>query len=145
MMKKLIVSMCCSFALFFSQYTIAGQFETFGDTEVHYISFPSTFLSPEIAKNYGIERSSYVAVVNISVLDASSDQKTPMKANVAGSARNLIGNAKELEFKEIVETGAIYYIATVSYANQETFRFTIDVTADGKTNTLKFQNMFYTD
>ena len=50
----------------------AEQKEVMGDWNVHYIAFGSGFLTPEIAKNYGITRSKYNGVVNISVLKTTT-------------------------------------------------------------------------
>ncbi|MGR5470143.1 DUF4426 domain-containing protein, partial [Vibrio astriarenae] len=41
--------------------TMAGQFKTMKDIEVHYITFNSTFLTPKIARSYDIKRNGYNA------------------------------------------------------------------------------------
>ena len=60
--------------------------------EVHYIVFPTTFLTPEIAKANGLIRSKYNALVNISVLDKTT--KIAQRIDISGTARNLIGTTK---------------------------------------------------
>ncbi len=120
-----------------------GQFKKLGNLEAHYSAFPSTFLQPNIAKHYGIERSSYAGVINISVLDAKN--KNALKVNIKGVARNLLGNLINLEFKEIVEGDSVYYIAAINYRNEETYRFEIDIQQNNQTQTLKFQQKFYVD
>jgi len=49
----------------------AEQFKNIGNLEVHYSSFPSTFLTPEVANTYRITRSRYSAVVNVHQQQAS--------------------------------------------------------------------------
>ncbi|MFD2097103.1 DUF4426 domain-containing protein [Corallincola platygyrae] len=120
--------------------------EKFGDVHVHYVAFSSTFLTPAIAKAYGIKRSRTSGLVNISVLDAGKQGSPAMAVGIKGEARNLIGNRVDLDFKEIREENAIYYIAPIDYSNEETFRFKIDLTlADGSVKTVEFQQKFYAD
>ena len=92
-----------------------GQFKQLGDWEVHYIAFPSTFLQPNIAKHYGLERSKYSGVINISVLDSRHKDKPAQQVEIVGQARNLLGNTVSLDFKEVVEGDAVYYIAPIKF------------------------------
>ena len=66
-MKKLFFLL--SALLFSALPAQAEQLKNIGDLEVHYSSFPSTFLTPEVASTYRIQRSRYSAVVNVTVLD----------------------------------------------------------------------------
>lgn len=130
---------------FFSGSVFAENMKKMGDWNVHYIAIGATFLTPEIAKTYGIERSRYNGLVNISVLD-NTQKDTPAKAvSIVGQARNNVGQTKTLEFKEVKEGDAIYYLAQIKYNNEETFHFDIDITDNGKTQKLKFTQKFYVD
>ncbi|WKE66174.1 DUF4426 domain-containing protein [Gallaecimonas kandeliae] len=123
----------------------AEQMMKFGQYDVHYQALPTTFLTPQVASTYHIERSRYQGLVNIAVLDSGNNQAA-VAADLKGEARNLLGNVIELKFKEIREGNAIYYIATLPYTNEERFRFSIDITPPGgKTFTLKFEQQFYVD
>lgn len=129
----------------FSGSVFAENMKKIGDWNVHYIAIGATFLTPEIAKTYGIERSRYNGLVNISVLD-NTQKDTPAKAvSIVGQARNNVGQTKTLEFKEVKEGDAIYYLAQIKYNNEETFHFDIDITDNGKTQKLKFTQKFYVD
>ncbi|TAA41770.1 DUF4426 domain-containing protein [Corallincola spongiicola] len=120
--------------------------EKFGDIHVHYVAFSSTFLTPAIAKAYGITRSRTNGLVNISVLDTGKEGSPAVAVKIKGEARNLIGNQVTLKFKEIREESAVYYISPIAYSNEETFRFEIELTHDdGTVNTVKFQQKFYAD
>lgn len=123
----------------------AEQFAKIGDVEVHYSSFPSTFLTPDIAKQYQIQRSRYNGVVNITVIDTAAEGKPAVAAFVSGKAKNLIGHEKKLAFREIREGNAIYYIAEIKHANEERFTFTIDISRQGTKGALDFQQTFYVD
>jgi hypothetical protein len=124
--------------------TQGGQFKSLGPWQVHYIAFPSTFIQPNIAKAYGLERSGYKAIVNISVLKDSKD--TPaQKVKISGDARNLLGNKQQLEFKEVVEGDSIYYLAQIDINNEEIQRFTVNISQGNNHQVLNFQQKFYVD
>jgi hypothetical protein len=88
-----------------------------GDWEVHYIALNTTFLTPDIAKNYGIVRSRYNALINISVLDRQNKQAQSVV--LTGQARNLLGVLKTLSFKQVKEGEAIYYLAVLPFSDRE--------------------------
>ena len=121
----------------------AEQKEVLGNWDVHYIAFPSTMLTPQIAQANGIVRSKYNSVVNISVLDSATKQAQDV--SVVGTATNLLGTKKPLSFKKVVEGEAIYYLATLKFANLETYRFAIDVQNGNETQTLNFQQKMYAE
>ncbi len=117
----------------------------FENLEVHYIGLPSVILQPEIAKLYGIERSRYNGFVNISALDTSKANKPAKRIGISGSATNLVGQKIPLEFEQVIEGNAIYYLATIKYPNDETYRFDILINDNGKQHNLKFTQKFYTE
>ncbi|MER2493608.1 DUF4426 domain-containing protein [Catenovulum sediminis] len=114
--------------------------------EIHHIAFPSTFIQPATAKAVGIDRRGNNGVINISVLDTDMSKK-PMNIAVSGYAQNLVGHRKELDFKQVDEGDAIYYLAQIRHSNEETFRFFIRLT-DPKTGIAKsfqFQQKMWVD
>ncbi len=128
--------------------SIAGQFKTMKDIEVHYIAFNSTFLTPKIARSYDIKRNGYNAVINISVLDRASLGKPAVSAIISGQAKNLIGQTQKLTFREVKEGEgeAIYYLSELNISNEETFTFDIDIKAGNKgSGKLKFTQKFYVE
>lgn len=54
----------------FAAPAVAEQSKRLGPWEVHYNAFNSTLLRPEMARQYGLERSNTVATLNIAVLAA---------------------------------------------------------------------------
>ncbi|MGF1747212.1 DUF4426 domain-containing protein [Vibrio cionasavignyae] len=132
--------------LVFSTAGYAGQYKTIKDAEVHYVVFNSTFLTPEVARSYGLKRNDTIAIVNVSVLDRASLGKPAMSAEITGEAKNLIGQTKTLDFKEIKEGDAIYYLAQFSITNEERYQFTIDVDAGMKgRGPISFSQQLYTE
>ncbi|MDH5473496.1 MAG: DUF4426 domain-containing protein [Gammaproteobacteria bacterium] len=120
----------------------------FGDYVVHFNAFRSDSLTPEIAKAYGLTRRNNRMIVNITVQKRTADGKTlPVKANVTGFASNLTGQVKNLEFNEIHDGDAIYYLAQDQVANHETLKFDIKAVPEGETISakVKFKQQFFTD
>jgi hypothetical protein len=121
----------------------AEQKEQLGEWDVHYIVVNSTFFSPEIARQYGVVRSKYNALVNISVLNSDSQQAQTV--GMQGTATNLLGTEKKLTLKKIQEGDAIYYLAVFNFRNEETYRFNIEIRRGNTAETLKFQQKMYVD
>lgn len=119
----------------------AEQKKVLGDWEVHYIAFPSTFLTPEVARANEITRSTTQAVVNISVLDKRT--KEALDVSVSGNARNLLGTNKSLDFKTVREGEAIYHLASVSFDDKEMLRFSIELKQGTVSQVLNFQQKMY--
>ena len=132
-------------AFSFITTTSAENMKKMADINVHYIALNSTFLTPEIAKTYGLERSRYKGLVNISVLDNTKKGNPAKTVIMTGKARNDVGQIKSLEFTEVKEGDAVYYLAQVSYANEETIYFDINISDKGKQHNLKFSQKFYVD
>ncbi|MCG9583993.1 DUF4426 domain-containing protein [Vibrio tubiashii] len=124
----------------------AGQFKTIKDVEVHYSAFNSTFLTPQVARSYKLKRNGYSAILNISVLDNSQVGKPAITAELSGSAKNLIGQTRELSFREVKEGSAIYYLAEFPISDEERLTFNIDVSAGNKgAGALKFTQKFHVE
>lgn len=138
-----VVSVMAIFLMAFSWQASAEQKQVLGNWDVHYIVVNSTFFSPEIARQYGLVRSKYNALVNISVLNSDSQQAQTV--GMSGTATNLLGTEKALSFKKVQEGDAIYYLAVFSFRNEETYRFNIDIQRGDRVETLKFQQKLYVD
>ena len=132
-----IAMACLSISVF------AEQKQTLGEWDVHYMVVGTPFLTPEVAASYGIVRSKFNALVNISVLNKTSGEA--QRADVTGTAKNLLGNTRKLTFKKVEDGDAIYYLAVLPFRDQETFRFDIDVQKGASKQTLKFQQKMYVD
>jgi len=147
-MKK-ILSIMYLIALLPWSYASAQQSQEFGEFEIHYSALNSSFLTPEVATAYGIRRSSSRALINISVLKSGeAELPVAVSATVVASGRNLTGQTRNVEMREIDQgDGAIYYIGELSVRNMEMFDFTVLVTPQGTTEPLKvkFRQQFYTE
>ena len=145
--KSSIFSLLVLLVSCFSAGVFAENSKAFGDYIVHYNAFRSDTLTPEIAKAYSLTRRNNRMVANITVQKKNGDVTKPVKAKVTGFASNLTGQTKELEFKEIHDGEAIYYLAQSQVSNRETLNFNIKVTPAGESlvGNVKFKQQFFTD
>ncbi|MCP5162363.1 MAG: DUF4426 domain-containing protein [Hahellaceae bacterium] len=124
----------------------AEQKEDFGAYEVHYSAFNSTFLSPEVAKQYDIVRSKAIGVINISVLKKVPGKLAePVAAQIEGIVSNDIQQQVQLPFHRVTEGRAIYYIAEFQFAESEllTFNVTSHVNGESQPMKIRFVQNFY--
>ncbi|MEP1444951.1 MAG: DUF4426 domain-containing protein [Paraglaciecola sp.] len=143
MNKGLSAIICLTLGWLFLSSASAEQKQQLGGWDVHYMALNSTFLTPQVAKEYGIVRSKFNGLINISVLN--TDDQSAQSVVLTGQAKNLLGVVKELKFKQVTEGEAIYYLATLPFSDQEQYRISVDINNGLKSKTLKFQHKFYAD
>lgn len=144
-MKTLNVLIALLFTLLVVNTSFAENMKKLGSMNVHYMAIGSTFFTPEIASMYGITRSRYNGLINISVLDNSKAGHPAKTVAISGQAKNNLGQFKPLAFQEVKEGDAIYYLAQVNYNNEETLHFTLKINDGKEQQTLKFSQKFYVD
>lgn len=146
LLSKCSVLLLALVCLGFLSTAQAEQKQQVGNFDIHYMALSSTFITPAIAKTYGIERSRYTGLVNITVLDKSQEGMPAVAVEISGLANNLLDARVELKFKEIREGDSIYYIAEVPYRDDQEINFDIAIKYAKKLNTaLKFKQKFYID
>jgi hypothetical protein len=128
--------------------TANADSQDFGDYTVHYIAVNSTFIRPEIAQQYGILRSRRSAFLNVSVLRNNADgTTTPVGATITGGRRNLMAQSGSIDFMEVREGSAIYYIGQFDFSNAELLRFNVQVQPEhqGPTHVIEWTTTLYAD
>ncbi len=124
----------------------AEQLRRFGDLEVHYIAFATAILDPQIAERYGVTRAGHRALVNVAGRRRRPDGVTvAVPIEVTGQVTDLLGQRRDLSFREVREGDAIYYLDTVEYANEETLRFELLIRdpETGRSHPLTFQQKLW--
>jgi hypothetical protein len=146
-MKNSIIKflLVITFSFFYITHASAENMKKLGSMDVHYMAIGSTFFTPEIAKVYGITRSRYNGLINISVLDNTKAGNPAKTVSITGKAKNNLGQFKTIEFTEVKEGDAIYYLAQIKYSNEETINFTLAINDGNEQQTLKFSQKFYVD
>ena len=107
---------------------------------MHYSVFNPSFLRAEVAQRYDVVRGRDKALVNVSVLDGERSVIVP----VTGTVKNLLGQSQALNFREVREGDAIYYLATLTYQDRDTLRFEISADLPGYgMAVVRFQQTLY--
>ncbi len=111
----------------FSASSLA-EAEDHGDYRIHYTTFASTLIPADVAKLHGIVRSENLIIVNVSIMK----DETPTPASISGEVVNLLNQTFEMEFAEVNEQDAIYYLGSHNAMEQDILRFRILVDIPGK-------------
>jgi hypothetical protein len=152
-MKKLLLCIMLSLAPVFATAQIDQPKEIqtsqkFGDYTVHYTVFSSKNIPAEVARVYQLTRAKDISYINIS-LTKTQDGKTTLglPATITGTALNLMQQTKNIEFKQIKEPDATYYLAPFRHTNEEDFKFEIKVKAEGESKpmTVSFTRRLFTE
>ena len=130
------------FCLLLALPAVAERKQTFGELDVHYSVFNSSFLQPDVAAAAGLTRRKTVGVLNIAALKDGKGQA----AKVSGTLKNLLGQTSELKFKQVLESGAVYYLAEFPLRQREMLTFNIQVQiGDAAPHTLTFNQEVFPD
>lgn len=138
MSRTFYIKAVLAVSMLFSAPLMAEQKQTLGNWDVHYSAFNSTVLAPSVATQYDLTRSASKGVLNIAVLDKKTQKA--QSPGVSGQVVNPLGQIQELEFQQVTEGDASYYLAQFDYTNAETLRFTLQI---GEQQTLKFNQEFW--
>ena len=128
--------------------TLKNETLRFGDYEVYFSAFNSTFIAPEIARAYQLERGPKHGLVNIAIRNVKdSETGKAVTAQLDGQHKNLLQQSVSLKFQEVKEGSAIYYLAGFRFSNEELLEFSIDVKPEGSDTSyrVKFRQKFYQD
>ena len=119
-------------------------FTQFGDVRVLHTVFNSSFLQPEIAATYKFKRADDQMLVNVAVVRGeTASGGLPVK--LSGEVSNLMQQKKTLQFTEIHEKGAVYYLAPLRLDADEVLHFHFQVELDGKRYDVNFDRQLYRD
>lgn len=94
--------------------------------EIHYTTFSSLLIPQEVAAQHQISRAKNRIVTNISILKDGE----PQKAIIRGRNSNLLNQLYDMEFLEVTESSAIYYLSNQLIDERDTLRFDIDIQLD---------------
>lgn len=126
---------------------LAGS-KDFGDQQVLYSVFPSTFLSPEVAQANNLQRSGGIGVVSISIMkETGENTMQPLSGQVEGQVSNDIQQVRQLGFRRITEGDAVYFIAQYQYSSGELMTFNITARPTGSEDelSLRFSHTLFND
>lgn len=120
----------------------------FGDYRVHWNVFPSTFLTPEVAKANQLHRSKSIGIVNVSIMKENEDGTlSPVDGQLEGKQINDIQQVKFMAFRRIREGDSVYFIAEYQYISGELITFNITARPRGHSQGLpiRFAHTLFND
>lgn len=104
----------------------------FGEYQVHYSIFSSSFLRPEVAQQYDLTRSQSIGVVNIAIMKEAEDGSIKtVGGQIEGQVYNDVQQSSYMGFRRVQEGKDMYYLAQFQYANGEMLTFQITVRPQG--------------
>lgn len=111
---------------------------------VHYNALPSTALSAEVARAYGITRSGTRGFLNIAVLRDDAGTGTAVPARITARSRALTGQVGAIELRELRDQDAIYYVGEFRIRGEEQLRFELEVHPEGAARPIpvRFEHRF---
>jgi len=112
---------------------------------VYHSVLNTSFLEPDVARQYGLARSKSLALLNISVQKQDSATNTPIDILIKGTVRNIVGQQRQLEFKAVREGTAIYYLSTFRISDDDVLSFDLQIqpNTDLPPLEVKFQQRVY--
>jgi hypothetical protein len=118
----------------------------FGDFVVYYSTISTNQLLAEVAKQYGIERSSHRGLLNVAV-EEKRDVPHTVSANVVAEVSDLSGHSRPVVVHETSENGGIDYVGEFNVEDSGTYLFTVKITPVGHEQpyVLKFSQDYIVD
>ncbi len=134
-------------ALACSIRALGQQSEMFDPFELHYSVVNTTFLTPEVAAAYGITRGKNRAIINLALREHVDGGDRASTMLLKGATTDLIQRQQVLEFREVREGDAIYYIAGFKFINEDWHAFDIHFRPEGveRTYSFSFKQQMYFD
>ncbi|MDC6459751.1 DUF4426 domain-containing protein [Luminiphilus sp.] len=118
---------------------VAGQqSERFDQFELHYSIVYSTFLTPQIAAEFGIPRGKDKAMLTLSVRDAEASDVEGRPMRIKGRTWDLITGG-DMTIKEVREGRATYYLIPFEFLDREYRFFEFDFTPEGSDQTYSYK------
>lgn len=102
----------------------------FGPYTLYFSIFNSLSIPPEVANIHHLVRAKNQALINVAIKETTTGN--PVAADVSATATNLMQQSRQLEFKEIEEPGAVYYIGSFRHTNEELVHMDFDITVPGE-------------
>lgn len=133
---------CCSLTVWAEQYVDAGRHR------VHYAAINTTQLAPEVARQFGVDRSAgrMLLVLNAQQADDRGRHES-IPATASGTASSLLGHVQTLELRPVREADVHYVIAPFETLDGEFLTVDVQVLPSGANAPIRirFKQQFYRD
>lgn len=145
---SVVIRMACALLLLCCAGLAQATSKNFGDYTVTWSVLPSTFLTPEVAKENNLQRSKGIGIVNVAIMKSNEDgTQSPVSGQVEGKVSNDIQQVRFLAFRRIQEGDAVYFIAEYQYGSSELLTFNVTARPSGHTEELpvRFSHTLFND
>jgi len=138
-------ALAIAFALSMAALPCCAQSVGSGDITVHYSAVPTSALTPEVARQYGITRSTSRALLNVAIRRGAPGQDKAVSSAVVASAVNRAGDRQLISMREVREGETVSYLGEVRIQGNDALFFEIEVTpkAGGKPIRATFRQEFF--
>jgi hypothetical protein len=131
-MRQTFALLCASLL---AMTCLGAQFVDTGDYRIHYTTFSSMIIPADVAVAHQITRAENRIVVNVSARRGGQ----PASLKLTGTVTNLLEQEFALDFSEVKEADAVYYLASHVAMEQDILRFQIQATPpDGEATDIRF-------
>ena len=147
-MRSVFMRSAFALVLLFLAGLAQADSKDFGEYTVSWSVLPSTFLTPEIAKENNLQRSKSIGIVNVAIMQTNADGTlSPVAGQVEGRVTNDIQQVRFLAFRRIQEGNAVYFIAEYQYGTAEllTFNVTARPTGHNQELPIRFSHALFND
>lgn len=148
MKRRQFCALLLATALLTPLSALAENSTTAGGFTIHHNAFPTSTLTPEVAKAYGIQRSNVRGMLNVSVIkEKEGTIGTSVPARIDVKTLILTGQTSHLPMREIKEQDAVYYVGEFPVQNGEKINFVIEATPEGTTEAfvINMEQQFFAD
>lgn len=131
---------CCSLTAWAEQFVDAGRYR------VHYAAINTTQLAPEVARQFGVDRSAgrILLVLNAQQADDRGRYES-IPATASGTASSLLGHVQTLALRPVREADVHYVIAPFETLDGEFMTVDVQVLPSGANVPvrIRFKQQFY--
>lgn len=114
---------------------VQGDEVDWRDYKVYYTTFPSTLVPPEVAELHDITRGESRILTNVTVRRSGES----VQASVTGTVTNLLNQMTTLEFREVIEEAAVYYLANQLVDEKDTLRYRLEIRPAGENDAFELE------
>ncbi|QHS10363.1 DUF4426 domain-containing protein [Sinimarinibacterium sp. NLF-5-8] len=125
----------------------AEQFVDAGDYRIHYAAINSTELTPQIARQFSVDRSRNQILLVFNAQHRVEGQYQSVPATAKAFATTLLGHRQTLTLRPIREADVHYVVANFETLDGEFMTISAEVTPQGARAPVevKFKQQFYRD
>ncbi|SFF48435.1 protein of unknown function [Fontimonas thermophila] len=135
-------------ALMLGWHTLVAQAEQYveaGDFRVHYAVINTTELTPEVARQFGVERTGNRILLVLNAQQRVDGRFQPVPATASGTATTLLGHVQTLRLRPVREADVHYVIASFETLDGEFMTIDVRVLPAGANAPIpiRFRQQFY--